>query len=129
MEINNKLMRFFSSSIEDIFERNVNNKEKADFVYNGNRIRVSYHKDEYLKISCLREEDLITLITVGDNLMDSKIIASYLEDKDDFELNTTAEWNSNPEKRIEELKKLAEEYEIINLKTYNNVVKTLKKGH
>lgn len=129
MEINNKLMSLLSPSIEDIFDRKTSNKEKADFVYGGNKIMVSYHKDEYLIISCLREEDLIKLIKIGNNLMNSNIIASYLEDKDDFELNTTAEWNSNPEKRIEELKQLAEEYEIINLKTYNNAVKTLKKGH
>ncbi|MDD2469746.1 MAG: hypothetical protein PHI22_02290 [Bacilli bacterium] len=87
-----------NKSIRDAFIKNLKNGTSV-FSYRGYIIRVTYNKQDYLRLSC-SENLLDELIPIGNQVMDSNIIASYLMDSDDIsELIPTVEWDSDPQNR------------------------------
>lgn len=103
------------------------NKKLSDgvfvFTYRGYLISIAHNKDEYLRLSCSSEDMLFQLVPIGDEMMNSNIIASYLMDSDDFsELMPTAEWSNHPTIRQNELsegKSLG--FRCHNLRIYNDL--------
>ncbi|MDD2203420.1 MAG: hypothetical protein PHT75_02490 [Bacilli bacterium] len=114
-------------SVKDMFYKNIANGVSV-FTYKGYMVRLAHNKDEYLRLSCSSEDILIDLIPLGDEVMKSNIIASYLMDIDDYnELLHTAEWNSNPLNRQRELKENDNlGFRCINLRLYNECEKSTK---
>lgn len=112
---------FPTKPIKDIFNKNLTEGVSV-FVYRGYIVRIAHNKGEYLRLSCSSEDMLIELIPLGDEAMDSQVIASYLMDSDDFaELMPTAEWNSHPQHRQRELcdgDNLG--FRCVNLRLYND---------
>jgi hypothetical protein len=71
---------------------------------------------------------LIELIPLGNEVMDSNIIATYLMDREDLsELMHTAEWNANPSQRQAELRdNINLGFKCVNLRLYNDCVVNTK---
>lgn len=113
--------RFNNKPIKDIFYRNLNGAV-SEYKYGNYIVRISRNENEYLRLSCSSQDLLFELIPIGDEVMNSKIIASYLMDNKDYdELMPTAEWDSNPSRRQRELiekENLGFDYE--NLRIYND---------
>jgi len=129
---------FPSKPIKDIFNKNLNDGVSV-FTYRGYLVRIAHNKNEYLRLSCSSEDMLVELIPLGNQVMESNIIASYLMDSDDYsELMPTAEWNSNPDRRRRELSDGVNlGFRCVNLRLYDDLdhvnsdrsnVKKLKMG-
>lgn len=113
---------FFSTRpIKDIFNRNLTNGVSV-FTYRGYIVRLAHNKNEYLRLSCSSEDMLVELIPLGNEVMSSQVIASYLMDSDDFsELMPTAEWNSNTNRRQSELRDNTNlGFRCVNLRLYSD---------
>jgi hypothetical protein len=97
----------FNNPIKSTFTKNLS-KGVSVFPYGDHIVRTAHKKREYnenLKVSCSSEAGLSKLIPLGNEVMESKPIASYLMVRPEFpELLPTAEWDNQPEERIEELK-------------------------
>jgi len=93
-----------NKAIKDFFIKNPNGGLSV-FTYRGYIVRIAHSKNEYLRLSCSNEDMLVQLIPIGNEVMNSKMIASYLMDSDDFaEMMSTVEWNTtNPVQRQAEL--------------------------
>lgn len=92
-----------SKSIRDVFIRNLRNSAPV-FSYKGYLIYMAYNKNDYLRLSC-NEKLLDVLIPLGNEVMESNVIASYLMDSDDIaELIPTVEWDRAPERRHQQLR-------------------------
>jgi len=118
---------FQGRSIREIFNRNIADGVSV-FTYKGYIVRLAHNKNEYLRLSCSSEDLLVNLIPLGTEVMKSNIIASYLMDIDDYnELLHTAEWNSNPLRRQEELRNNENlGFRCVNLRLYNEFEKPTK---
>jgi hypothetical protein len=116
---------FQGKSIREVFYKNISSGVSV-FTYKGYIVRLAHNKNEYLRLSCSNEDLLVHLIPLGDEVMNSNIIASYLMDVDDYnELLHTAEWNSNPLKRQKELRENDNlGFRCVNLRLYNELENT-----
>lgn len=112
---------FPSKPIKDILNKNLADGVSV-FTYRGYIVRIVHTKNEYLRLSCSSEDMLVQLIPLGDEVMDSNKIASYLMDSDDYsELMPTAEWNTNPQRRQRELVENENlGFRCVNLRLYND---------